>query len=165
MTLFGALQFNAIAWIFASSTRCLMTLSSMAICTNPVCVLLPPPYDSPTLEFEERELRRLVQVRARARASLCQCVGRVSMFGDCLLCAASSAACEQGRPTFSVKYCLPVNLYSNKLFVNFSFIGFMLIPRSSSVKHGLRVLGSAPHYQPSVTYRESRLMCQACSCA
>ena len=42
---------------------------------NPVCVLLPPPYDSPTLVFEERELRRLVQVRARA--SLCQCVGRV----------------------------------------------------------------------------------------
>ena len=78
MTLFGALQSNAIAWIFASSTRCLMTLSSMAICTNPVCVLLPPPYDSPTLEFEERELRRLVQVRARA--SLCQCVGRVYVF-------------------------------------------------------------------------------------
>ena len=86
-------------------------------------------------------------------------------FGDWLLCAASSAACEQGRPTFSVKYCLPVNLYSNTLFVDFSFIGFMLIPRSSSVKHGLRVLGSAPHYQPSVTYPESRLMCQACSCA
>jgi hypothetical protein len=47
----------------------------MAICANPVCALLPPPYDSPTLVFEERELRRLAQVCERA--SLCQCVGRI----------------------------------------------------------------------------------------
>jgi len=163
VTLFGALQSNAIAWIFASSTRCLMTLSSMAICTNPVCVLLPPPYDSLTLVFEERELRRLVQ-GACACKFVPVCWAR-PCFGDWLLCAASSAACKQARPAFSVKYCLPGNLYSNTLFVNFSFIGFMLIPRSSSVKHGLRLLGSAPHYQPSVTYRELRLTCEACSCA
>ncbi len=60
-----SLQSNAIAWVFASTSPRLMSLHSLAICANPMCTLLPPPFDSPSLVFEERELRRLVQVWAR----------------------------------------------------------------------------------------------------
>ena len=41
-----------------------MSLRSLAISANPMCLALPPPFDSPTLVFEDREMRRLVQVRA-----------------------------------------------------------------------------------------------------
>jgi hypothetical protein len=58
------LQSNAIAWIFASCGPRLMQLDSLAICANPVCSNLPPPYDSPVAVFEDRELRRLAQVCA-----------------------------------------------------------------------------------------------------
>ncbi len=41
-----------------------MQLASLAICANPLCSALPPPYDSPVAVFEDRELRRLAQVCA-----------------------------------------------------------------------------------------------------
>ena len=35
-----------------------------------MCLLLPPPFDSPTLVFQDRELRRLVQVRVTRASDL-----------------------------------------------------------------------------------------------
>ena len=64
------LQSNVIAWVFASCVPRLMSLASLAVCANPLCAALPPPYDSPTLAFEDRELRRLAQVRA----CVCMCL-------------------------------------------------------------------------------------------
>ena len=48
-----------------------MSLRSLAVSANPMCLALPPPFDSPTLVFEEREMRRLVQVRASVCVHMC----------------------------------------------------------------------------------------------
>ena len=48
-----------------------MSLRSLAISANPMCLALPPPFDSPTLVFEDREMRRLVQVRASVCVHVC----------------------------------------------------------------------------------------------